>query len=293
VGIPLAAVYRNLAAYHRSGASWPEALDGSAPGEEWREAAGAMRRGEAPSQALSHVVPALDVAGLRAAEASGRMEDALASLAVLHEQEDRRRRERRAAMTYPFLLAHLGAFLLPFPDLFAGRVGAAILWVVAALAPVYLVVFLAARARRGKGVLFTRAAIEEADARALRALGWLHQAGVPFPEALPLAAQAGAGGRVARDLERGAGEVSRGLPLAGAWRESPPEVVSQLTAAEATGTFAAALERTATTLEEEAHSRRRRLAAVLPPILVLAIGLVVAWRAISFYSGYLDRVIGR
>jgi type II secretory pathway component PulF len=291
VGIPLSAVYRNLAAYHRAGAPWPEAVDGSASGDAWREAADRLRRGDVPSEALAAAVPALDVAGLRAAETSGRMEEALSSLAELHAGEERRRRERRAAMAYPFLLAHIGALLLPFPDLVRGRPGAALGWAVLALLPIYVPLALGALARRGKAKAFlSKASVEEADARALRAFGWLHDAGVPYSEALGIAARAGEGGRVARDLGRAEVEVAGGRPLAAAWQETPPDVRSRLLASERTGTLAAALAESAETLEHSAEMRRRRLASVLPPVIVLGMGLVVAWRVIDFYGGYFSRL---
>jgi type II secretory pathway component PulF len=291
MSLPLSTVYRSLAAYHRAGVPWPEALESATDGEAWRPAVEALRRGVAPAEALTPLVPPLDVAGLRAAETSGRMEEALASLASLHEEEDRRRRERRTALLYPLFLAHIGAVLLPVPDLVAGRVGRGLLWSLLVLVPVYAALLFGRLARRG-GVLVTRAGVEEADARALRGLGWLHEAGVPFGTALPLAARAGAGGRVARDLDRAAQRVSDGLPIAGAWRETPPEVAAALTTGETTGTLADALERSASSLDESAVLRRRRLAAVLPPVVVLGVGLVVAWRVISFYAGYFSRYVG-
>jgi type II secretory pathway component PulF len=291
VSLPLAAVYRNLAACHRAGIAWPRSLEESAPGEApWREAADALRRGEALSDALAGVVPALDAAGLRAAEASGRIEEALASLAAMHEEQDRRARARRTSLAYPVVVAHLGALLLPVPDLVAGRYGAAIGWALLVLVPVYGLVLLGALAGR-RGVPLTRAAVEDADARALRALGWLHEAGVPFSVAIPRAARAGQGGRVSHDLERAGALVAQGRPIAGAWRETPGEVAAQLVTAETTGALSPALERVAADLEESAARRRQRFAALLPVVVVLGLGAVVAWRVISFYAGYLDRAM--
>ena len=114
------------------------------------------------------------------------------ALSTRHVEADRRARETAAAAWYPMVVAHLGALLLPLPDLLAGRPGRALLWALAILGPVYLFRLgqhLARRAAerspsqgRRNGVMrlfLTKAAIEEADARALTALGWLHDAGVP------------------------------------------------------------------------------------------------------------------
>ena len=56
-------------------------------------------------------------------------------------------------------------------------------------------------------LLRTKSAVEEADAKSLAALGWLHEAGVPPLEAIPLAALAGArlvGGRVTTQYDAAA-----------------------------------------------------------------------------------------
>jgi type II secretory pathway component PulF len=286
----LSAAYRNLAACHRAGVPWSEALEQAGRGEPWRSAARAVRAGAPPAQALAGALPALDLAGLRAGEAAGRLEESLERLARLHEEEDRRTRARRSALAYPVLVSLLGALLLPIPDLVAGRSAAALGWFALGLLPVAFVVATEVEGRRGRGILAGRAAVEESDARALRALSWLHDAGLPLSEAVPLARLAGQGGRAARDLGRAEAEVARGAPMERAWTEVPAEVASVLSTAERTGTLAPALERAAEALDDSANARRKRLASLLPPLVLLGVGGIVAWRVIGFYAGYFSRL---
>ncbi len=299
MALPLAVVFKNLAHLNGAGIAWPEAIDTATGRDEprWLAARDAIARGTPVSEALAPLLPPVDVAGLRAGETSGRMETVLQALARRHEDEDRHRKERRADLAYPVMLAHVSALLMMVPDLVGGRVGSAVLWAVAVLAPVYAFFAISRAVRRAAeradgskppafgGLFLTRAAVEDADARALYALGWLHDAGVAILESIPLARRAGAGGRVAEDLVSAEAGVREGRPLSGAWRKTPPAVASRLVNGEATGTLTAACLETARLMEEDAAARRKTHAAMLKPIAILVIGVVVGARLISFYSG--------
>ena len=296
MALPLSVVYRSLAQLHQAGVGWPEALDAATTADAPRFAAAraGVAQGRPLADSLAPVLPPLDVAGLRAGEASGRLDDALTTLAERHEEERRRDLERRAALAYPLVVAHVAALLLPVPDLVAGRVGAALGWAALVLVPLHLLLWAGRAARRaaerdpaaarGLAALRTPAAVEEADARGLTALAWLVDAGVPLLGALPLAARAGAGGRVAADCVAAASEVAAGRPIAPAFRRSPPEVTVPLATGEASGTLTDACRRAAQALADRALWRRRRFAAVLPVAVTVAIGVVVGARVISFYS---------
>jgi general secretion pathway protein F len=285
----LATVYRGLAAFHRAGAGWSEALAAVATGDPaWREARAAVDAGRSFSDAMAPHVPGLDHALLRAGEVSGHLERSLEDLAERHAEEHRRRGQRRAALAYPFLLAHLGALLLPFPDLVRGQVGAALGWALLPLVPVYAVLLLGRLARRGAGPLPHRApwtnTVEEHDASALDALGTLYDAGVPLLEALPLARAAGPRGRAAEDLARAESRVREGLDLAGAWRALPPPVSSGLVVAERTGSLGRECRAAAQKLAFDVEMRRTRTAARLGPLMVLVLGVIVGLRVIAFYA---------
>src|SRR5262245_26116076 len=78
----LAAIYRGLAAFHRAGAGWGEALASVADHDPaWARARTAVASGRALSEALAPLVPGLDLALVRAGETSGRLEQALEDLA--------------------------------------------------------------------------------------------------------------------------------------------------------------------------------------------------------------------
>ena len=142
----LAAIYRSLSALHRAGIGWPAALrQGAPPGGVWEGARTRVDAGQPLSQALDGCVPGLDLALLAAGERSGGLEGTLESLATRTEARRRRASERRAALAYPVLLAHVAALLLPLPDLMRGRWGAALLWCLAPLSLIYGVLWLSRR----------------------------------------------------------------------------------------------------------------------------------------------------
>ncbi len=307
MAIPLSEVYRNLSVLHAAGIGWPEALARATGRRDarWRAACDGLSRGASLSEALAGVVPPVDLAGVRAGEASGRLEENLRALSTRHEEADRRDRETAAAAWYPLVVAHVGALLLPLPDVVAGRTGHGLLWSAALLGPVYAFLGLRRLARRAverppepgraHGLLrpfLSKAAVLEADARALAALGWLHDAGVAHLEAVPLAAAAGAGGRIAADLVRAEAAVRDGRPLATAWRETPDEVRGSLVTGESTGRLAEACAHGARLLEETAALRRAKALALLKPVALLVIGAIVGARLVSFYASAYS-LIGR
>ena len=94
VAIPLAEVYRSLSILHGAGIGWPEAVDRATGRRDprWRPALDALSLGAPLSEALAGVVPPIDLAGVRAGEISGRLEENLRALAKRHEDADRRDR---------------------------------------------------------------------------------------------------------------------------------------------------------------------------------------------------------
>jgi type II secretory pathway component PulF len=287
----LASVYRGLAAFHRAGAGWAEALAALPETDPaWALARTAVQSGSSLADALAPHVPGLDVALLRAGETSGRLEQALEDLAERHTLAHRRRGQRRAALAYPFLLAHVAALLLPLPDLVGRQYAAALLWALVPLVPVYGLLFLGRLAAGGTGPLPHRLpwtnTVEEHDAQALDALGALYDAGVPLLEALPLAREAGPRGRAAADFLRGEARVQAGQDLAGAWQALPRETTAGLVIAERTGSLGGELAAAAQRLAFDVEMRRKRTAARLGPLLVLVLGGIVALRVFGFYASY-------
>ncbi|MCC7136985.1 MAG: type II secretion system F family protein [Planctomycetes bacterium] len=301
MALRLPAFYRALSQLHSAAVPWPDAVERAGAGDRRvAPAVEALRRGEPLASALDGVLPPLDHAAVHAAEASGRLEPVLAELADRAEAAAAQARERAAQLAYPFVVAHLAALLLPVPNLVMGDTAGAALWAAAVLVPLWGALLVRRAARRAldatprgssppawTNLLRTRASVEEADARALRALGWLEDAGVPLLEAVPLAAHAGAGGRVAADLTVGWAAVRSGRPLSAAWARTPGVVASALRTGEETGRLAEACRHEALALDGSATLRRAKTTALLKPLAILLIGLVVGARVILFYAGAL------
>lgn len=306
-----AVLYRGLSQLHAAGVGWPEALatalgrrdDAADPGDPFGRAILAVRAGKPLSDALADSIPAVDRAGIRAAEMSGRMEEVLADLARRHEDLDRRGLAETRALAYPLFVAHVAAFISGVPDLVVGKPLAALGWALLILVPTHL--YLAARRRLRRAdadggpvpplleAFRSKSAVEDADAKAIAALGWLHEAGVPPLEAIPLAARAGAGGRAAADLADAAREVGAGRPIAGAWTRVPSDVRSALATGERTGTLGAACARAAASLDESATHRRTVAMERLKPITILVLGLFVGLRVVLFYADAYRSAMGR
>jgi type IV pilus assembly protein PilC len=293
-----AGFFRTLADLHRAGIPWPRAVE-SAGGDDPRtaHAVSLLSRGAPVDQALAGWADPIDLAMIKAGGEGGTLEATLRSIAEGHEARHRETQRRLTSFAYPLFLAHVSAVLLPLPDLIQGRTGAALGWAAVVLVPLYgSILYLGWMRRRAR---VARAAprpprlarlfpsrVEEADARALDALGRLYEAGVPLSEALPLAQAVGTGGRVAVDLETARDRVRQGLDLAGAWRTIPPELAARLASAEEAGMLGAAMQRVAGYLSAAAEERRKRVGATLPAAVVLLLGALIAWRVFSFYSGY-------
>jgi len=290
----LASTYRSLAALHRAGIAWPAALASAAPSSApWALARTRVEEGEPLSSALRGAVEPIDLALLRAGEAGGSLEGALEALSRRHEEAHRDRGRRRAALAYPLMLAHIAALLLPLPDLMQRRLGSALMWFLLPLVPLYGFWFYARRRPTPDRPLPYRfpfsARVEEQDAEALEALGTLYDAGVPLGEALPLARAAGPHGRVGRDLLRAEGHVTRGEPLAAAWRDAPATLAAGLRTGELTGSLGRECRAASERLREDAALRRTRTLARALPLIMLGIGLIVGARVISFYAAALGR----
>lgn len=302
-----AGLYRSLASMHHAGIGWAQALESAAGGDaSLAPVQRRLDRGATLGEAFQGVADPLDAALIEAGEKDGSLERVLADMAQAHEDASRRRKQEWASLTYPILLAHIGAVLLPFPDLWQGNHGAALLWAAAVLVPTWAFLgWRISRARRERprprpgtsppeppaalvGPWRTR--VEEADARGLDALGRLLDAGVPLDQTLELAIQAGWGGRVAVDLDEARRRARRGDDIAGAWSHLPLELSARLRTGEEAGSLGQAACGVADGLRFDADIRRKRAAAILPVAFYLVIAAIIAWRILSFYGAAYGRL---
>lgn len=290
-------VFRSLASLHRAGVPWPQALASAAGTDmQLRGVQQALSDGAGLADAMAPVVEPLDLALLRAGEQTGGLEEALDRIAARHDADRVEEGKRRTALAYPVVMAHVAAVLLALPDLIAGRGLAGLVWSAAALAPVYLILWLTRRravrpgshshpgTRQPRANLVMRNAIEEADSRALTALADCYEGGVPINETLELVAAAGGGGRVAWDVYRAMPRVKDGIPLSACWHAIAPEHAEELRTAEEAGELGKTARHLAERLRFGVAMRRQKLASLLPLVVLLVIGGVIAVRVIGFYS---------
>lgn len=286
-----ARIYRRMATYHRAGIPWAEALADAWSGEPRR----ALAAGKPLAEALRPFVSPHDTALLAAAESSGKIEGCLERLAERHEGAARRRGETWRTLLYPAMIAHIGAVLLPLPDLMVGNWGSALRWSLALLVPTWGMLLVVRRWQTnapGKGPPLPGRALRwwnapsvlAADAVALRVLGEAHDAGIVAADAARIASEAGAGGRIAADLARAAPSLRAGHTLGSMWVAAPDWVAADLSTAEYAGEIGKAAARAATMLEEQCSAWLARIRAIVPTALLLLVGGFVALRVISFYA---------
>lgn len=270
--------------------------------------------------------PGLAPAMAEAGEANGKLGEALARLAQMLEQADEQRRQIGAAMTYPIALGviALGVILLmllfvvpQFEGLFAsappGKLPAASRIVmgasrfVRAQGLVILAVLAgagiaarAALARPGGKVWFDRVILDLPQigllirnietVRFARSLGALIEGGVPLPNALALARRT----LTNRHMSAGIGEVTdivrQGGGLAAPLAERrvlPGMALSFISTGEETSQLGPMLARLSTVLDRDVKARLERVIAVATPVVVVALGALVAAMVASILSAIL------
>lgn len=294
------AFFRSLAAYHRAGLGWPEAVRSAAGLRGGMDAvADRLSGGTALADALEGHVDPVDGAMLRAAETSGGLEETLERIALTKEEAAREAKERWAGLAYPVVLAHVGALLLPIPDFMQGHPGRGVFWMALILVPLWVWILGLRRLdaglrRHGERPLRTwgpfRSAAEEGDARCLRVLAACLDAGVPLLDGLRLARNASPGSRVGQDLARAQVLAQGGSELGPAWQAVPPEHADRLRTAERVGELGEAARRIADQLAHDVRIRRKKTQAILPIAILLMIGGIIAWRVLSFYGGLYSKL---
>ncbi len=300
-----AQVFRSLASLHRAGVPWPQAMASAAGSSmQLQGVQQALQDGVGLSEAMAPVVEPLDLALLRAGEHTGGLDEALDHIAARHDAESMEAGRRKTTLVYPVVLAHVAAVLLALPDLIAGNGLAGLVWTAAALGPVYLILWLTRPrsvapgshahpgTRMPKTNLIMRNAIEEADSRGLTALADCDEGGVPLNETLELVASAGGGGRVAWDVYRAMPRVADGVPLSACWNAIPLEMQEELRTAEEAGELGKSARNLATRLRFGVQMRRQKMASLLPLVVLLVVGGVIAWRVIGFYSNIYGNLPG-
>jgi type IV pilus assembly protein PilC len=268
------------------------------------------------------VFPGYYVAVVRAAELTGRLDDALDQLAEYVEREVEARKEVRSALTYPLIVVCMAivaviimsVYVLPkFKDFYTG-LGATLplptrmlvnfttfmsdwWWAIVAFIAILAVVLLAVYGgERGKerrdtmllklpviGKLVHLIAVE----RFCRVLAALVHTGVPLPDAVTVAADS-TNNRVFQDKLTTAREaMMRGEGLARPIQATnifPPAARQMIRVGEATGSLDIQLQSAATFYERELKYRLKKATDMFEPAILLIVGGLVAFIAIAQIS---------
>ena len=263
--------------------------------------------------------PALYVGVVKAGESSGDLAGAFTVMAEQLERQDRLRGKLLSAAIYPLLLLLASgaavatlvlvvlprfaelldasattlpwstAFLLRLSGVASSQWPALLVAAMLAAAGVSVVAGtdrgrrLGARLLLGVPVVGTirRSAL---GARFARALGVLLGGGAPILDALEEAAAAVADPIASDEIARVRGRVREGISLAGALAERgifPPLVPRLVAVGEESGRLDEFLARTAELLEDRAERLLQRLVTLFEPAMIIVLGLVVAFVAMS------------
>lgn len=266
-------------------------------------------------KSYEHVFGASYIASVASAEASGRLPEVLNRLAALLRNELQMRHTLRTLMAYPILLSCVsmvvGVILLFFvlpqfalvfeqmdiavPPSTALLVGTAEVlrenwWIclgfVAAAVMGATMFVLSPSGRRWIDRLtlnlmivrdVTRALI---IGRSLRQLGMMVDSGVPLLDGIRLTRSSIRNSLVSEfysDLET---EIVNGRGLGGAFLACPfvpPGAAQMVATAEQTGTLASVTQMVGEFFEEQGQTRLREVAAILEPVIIVVMGLVVAF----------------
>jgi type II secretory pathway component PulF len=254
-------------------------------------------------------LPAFDIALLSAGEQSGRLDGCFRLLAEYYEERARMARQIFGDLLYPVALIHAAVFILPFADFFLSGDWNTYLWrTLGILVPLYVALFcliFAGQSQHGyywqsflERVLrflpiLGRARRELAIGRAAAALEALLGAGVTVIEGWQLAADASGSPALIRAVQRWRPMLEAGQTPAEALAESPqfPSLfANQYAAGEVSGTLDDALQRMHRYYTEEGRRKLRMVAEWTPRLIYLAVVMLIAYRIVSFWSGYYQRM---
>lgn len=289
----------------------------------------AVRGGKALSEAMAQhpaAFPRVYVSMIRAGEASGRLERAVAELATLRERSEALRRKLGSAMIYPMvlLLASLASVVLlltlvvpKFAPLFANagaKLPASTQLVLAAagflesngavlLVALLLLVLMLNRLLRHSalrqaldrallnGAISGRLARERVTAQLARGLATLLAGGLDLPTALSLARDMVANHAARAALDRVVAGVREGRTLADCLAEADilaTTGLKMLRVGEEAGRLKEVSLHLADAFEEKVATRLTRLVALLEPAMVITLGLLVGGIVMSILTAVIS-----
>ena len=259
-------------------------------------------RGEPLSDAFrslpARVVPPFHAMVVAAAEESGDVPRELRRLAALDESQNRSREELLASCWYPLAIFHfavLSVAAIPGPGTGAGTVLAYAL-ITATVDGALLLLWRGALSDNRSGFLagvfastpvFHRMIRDAEYDGFLRVLGHLYEAGVPVHIAARRACETLSDESFSHRLSQAISNLDDGHSMAETLPRMPsirPEIAATLATSEPAGELGSGLLRAADLSREFADRRRRQVIATIGRVLYFGAALLVAHRAISFYT---------
>ena len=258
-------------------------------------------------------LPEFDIALIDAGERSGRLDACFRLLADYYNDRARITKQMISQLIYPVGLIHFAAlvFLIIIPFA-ASQFNASLLFLlgkaVLILSPLYLITFFLIYATQGRHGEKWRALIETfmrpvpvlgtarrflALARLAAALEALISAGVNIIEAWDLAAAASGSPALRLAVQNWKPEVVAGRTPAEAVRECRefPEMFSNLYASgEVSGKLDETLKRLYAYYQEEGTRKLQAFAQWAPRLVYMLVALFIAYKVISFYTGYFQQI---
>jgi type II secretory pathway component PulF len=274
-----------------------------------------LAKGGTFTEALQHTAwfPAFDIALLEAGERSGRLDACLRLLADYYNDRARIAKQVISQLIYPVGLIHFAAFVflivLPYAH---SQFNASLLWLFVkaalVLSPLYFFTFFLIYATQNKHGEKWRAQIESlvhpipilgtarrflALARLAAALEALISAGVNIIEAWDLAATASGSPALRRAVENWKPQVVAGRTPAEVLNDCPkfPEMFANLYASgEISGKLDDSLRRLYAYYNEEGTRKLHAFAQWAPRLVYCIVAVIIAYKVITFYTGYFQQV---
>lgn len=265
---------------------------------------------------------------VRAGEAGGVLEEILERLIFIAEREGETKARLRAALIYPAVVVSVAVLVigflavvvfprfmtvfsasgvtLPLPTRILLAVSSFVQsywWVI--LGGILIIIFSFRRYSRteGGGFLIDRIKLKIPIfgllvkklivARFARILSTLHGSGVPILSALEIVERTIGNIVIARVVENVRVSVREGESIAEPLRISktfPPMVVHMITIGEESGALDKMLTEVADTYDREVDYALRNVTAALEPILIVVMGIIVAFIALSLFLPYFDMI---
>lgn len=310
-----AALYKQLATLENAGIPLPEGLQrvaGSGGGQAiFGPILERVRAGETVGEAFqeSGTVSALEAAVVTAGAEGGTLPRSFNQLSEIFQERADTKRGIAAKVAYPIFLIHAAIVLTALPTLVQDAGLPGFLYdTLVPLGTLYAItfggLFLYKSAKAASPIatdgfvlripLIGGIARKNAAAISLRALAILYGNGVSILRALDLAAQTSPNAVVARVFTEARTLVADGEPLDAAFASSgdvlPGIALDMIATGNRTGQLDETLSKACDILDDEAKTGRTTFAMLLGGAAFGAAALMVAYKVISFWSGYADQI---